>query len=140
MSRVSRQPRKIFGYHLILDMYECDPEAVRSFEKCYFYLDKLPELMKTHKQSPPFLVWTDKKRFPDKAGLSGWIPIVESGISIHTVIPTNFVSIDIYSCKKFDPTMIKRFTKRIFKPQRIEEKYFLRGEEYIHPVVKKRKQ
>lgn len=133
MSR--KKIKKIFGYHLILDLYHCDPATVGNFEICYFYLDTLPEIIGTHKQSPPFLVWTDEKKYPDKAGLSGWIPIVESGISIHTIIPTNFISIDVYSCKKFDPEKIKKFTIKIFKPKRVEEKFFLRGEAYIHPLI-----
>jgi S-adenosylmethionine decarboxylase len=130
--------RKIFGYHLILDLYDCDPEAVGSLEICYKYLDTLPEIMGTHKQSPPYIIYTDEKKYPDKAGLSGWIPIVESGISIHTLTPTNFVTIDVYSCKKFDPKKIKQFTVEIFKPKKIEEKFFLRGEDYIHPKITKK--
>jgi S-adenosylmethionine decarboxylase len=133
MARKKTRARKIFGYHLILDLYECDQKAVGSFEKCYYYLDTLPGIIGTHKQSLPFLVWTDDKKYPDKAGLSGWIPIVESGISIHTITPTRFISIDVYSCKKFDIKKVKRFTTKIFKPKKIEEKFFLRGEAYIHP-------
>jgi len=123
----------------MLDLYGCDPKIVRSLEKCYYYLDILPEIIGTHKQSPPFIIYTNEKKYPDKAGLSGWIPIVESGISIHTLTLTNFVSIDVYSCKKFDPRKIKQFTLKFFKPKKIEEKFFLRGEAYIHPVIKTRR-
>jgi len=135
MSRKKRKTklRKVFGYHQILDLFDCDPKAVRSIKICYRYLDTLPEMIDTHKQSPPFIFYTDEKKYPDKAGLSGWVPIVESGISIHTIIPTNFVSIDVYSCKKFNPKKIKQFTIKIFKPKKIEEKFFLRGESYIPP-------
>lgn len=125
--------RKIFGYHLALDIYDCDPKAVGSLEICYNYLDTLPGIMGTHKQSPPFIIYTDEKKYPDKAGLSGWVPIVESGVSIHTLTPTNFISIDVYSCKKFSIEKIKKITLDTFKPKKIEEKFFLRGEEYIHP-------
>jgi len=128
--------RRIFGYHLALDLYDCDPKTVGSLEVCYNYLDNLPEFMHVNKQSPPYIVCTDAKKYPDKAGLSGWIPIVESGLSIHTLTPTNFISIDVYSCKKFNIEKIKRFTTNIFKPKKVEEKFFLRGEHYIHPMVK----
>jgi len=132
---LGRKPRKVFGHHLILDLYDCDPEATGSLETCYYYLDTLPGLIGTHKQSPPFVVYTDEKKYPDKAGLSGWIPIVESGISIHTLTPTNFISIDVYSCKEYDPEEIKKFTREVFKPREIEEKYFLRGEKYTPPKI-----
>lgn len=129
--------KKIFGYHLILDLYNCDPKTVADLGLCYYYLDTLPGIMGTHKQSTPFIVVTDEKKYPDKAGLSGWIPIVESGVSIHTIVPTSFISIDVYSCKRFNQKEIKRFTEKIFKPKKIEEKFFLRGESYIHPKIKK---
>ena len=129
--------RKIFGYHLMLDLYRCDPKTVGNLAVCYYYLDTLPEIIGIHTQSPPFLIFTDEKKYPDKAGLSGWIPIVESGISIHTLTPTNFISIDVYSCKKFDSKKIKSFTIKTFKPKKIEEKFVLRGEVYIHPIIKK---
>ena len=122
--------RKNFGWHLILDLYGCDPDKVEDLGVCYNYLNTMPDLMKVHKQSPPFVVVTDGKKYPDKAGLSGWVPIVESGISIHTLTPTNFISIDIYSCEKFNNEKLIKFTKKIFKPKKIEKKFILRGESY----------
>lgn len=127
------KPRKIFGYHLMLDLYECDHNAIISLEVCYNYLNDLADLIGVHKQSPPFVVYTDEKMFPDKAGISAWIPIVESAFSIHTLSKTDFVSIDIYSCKKFNRLQIKNFTIKIFKPKKIEEKFLIRGIKYIHP-------
>jgi S-adenosylmethionine/arginine decarboxylase-like enzyme len=131
--RKIRGPRKVFGYHLVLDCYDCSRKAVDSVEVCYRYLDKMTQIMRVHKQSPPFVVYTDSIKYPDKAGISGWVPIVESGISIHTLTPTDFVSVDIYSCKKYSVQKVKDFTRRVFKPKEIEEKFFLRGEKYVHP-------
>ncbi|MDP3982107.1 MAG: S-adenosylmethionine decarboxylase [bacterium] len=134
MSRHTKtKERRIFGYHLALDCYECDPKALDSVEVCYKYLDELPELIGVNKQSPPFVIYTDPVKYPDKAGISGWVPIVESGLSIHTITPTLFASIDIYSCKKYDIEFVKEYTRKIFHPKKIEEKFFTRGEEYIHP-------
>ena|ERR1044071_1293097 len=126
-------PGQVFGYHLILDCYGCNKKAIDSIETCYYYLDTLTKLMKVHKQSPPFVVYTDPVKYPDKAGISGWVPIVESGISIHTLTPTNFISIDVYSCRRYSIERIKEFTQKIFNPREIEEKFFLRGEKYAHP-------
>ncbi len=126
--------QNVFGYHLVLDCYGCNKKAIDSLEVCYFYLDKMTEIMKVHKQSQPFVVYTDAKKYPDKAGVSGWVPIVESGISIHTLTPTRFISIDVYSCKKYSIKKVKEFTSKVFSPKEIEEKYFLRGEKYVHPL------
>jgi S-adenosylmethionine decarboxylase len=134
MKRKIKSSRKIFGYHMIMDCYGCNRKAIDSIKICYDYLDKMTGIMKVHKQSPPFVVYTDSVKYPDKAGISGWIPIVESGVSIHTLTPTGFVSIDIYSCKKYDVKKVRDFTRKTFQPKEIEEKHFLRGEKYIHPT------
>ncbi|MDD5606778.1 MAG: S-adenosylmethionine decarboxylase [Candidatus Pacebacteria bacterium] len=124
MSR--KQIKKIFGYHFILDLYDCDPETVGDLKTCYSYLDRLPFILRVNKQSPPFIVFT-------KTGFNGWIPIVESGFSLYTNISSSFISIDVYSCKKFETEDIRKFTYGIFKPKKVKERYLLRGKEYIHP-------
>lgn len=126
-------PKTVFGYHLVLDCYGCDHKAIGSISICYQYLDAMTAIMKVHKQSAPFVVSTDAIKYPDKAGISGWVPIVESGISIHTLTPTNFISIDVYSCKKYSLKKVRDFTRKTFSPKEIEEKFFLRGEKYVHP-------
>ena len=135
----NKGPATIFGYHMVLDCYGCDPKAVDSMEICYKYLDDITVLLKMHKQTQPFVVYTDPVKYPDKAGISGWVPIVESGISIHTLTPTDFVSIDIYSCKKYRVKDVREFTRKVFKPKEIEEKFFLRGEKYVHMSKKEAK-
>lgn len=127
------KPRKIFGYHLVLDLYGCDKKAIDSMQVCYNYLNDLADLLGVHRQSAPLVFYTDPIKYPDKAGISAWIPIVESGFSIHTLTPTRFASIDIYSCKKYNQAKVKNYTITIFKPKEVEEKFFLRGEKYVHP-------
>jgi len=125
-----------FGYHLMLDLYGCNPEFTGNLEKCYKFLDELPTKIGMHKQSPPFIFYTDNEKYPDKAGLSGWVPVVESGISIHTLTPTNFISIDVYSCKKFDPKIIEKTIRDFFQPQEMEINYVLRGKRYEKKYAK----
>jgi len=130
---LSKKENSSLGYYLILDLYGCDHATTESLEICYTYLDNLAEMLGIVKLSPPFIVRTDGEKYPDKAGLSGWIPFVNednwkySGSSIHTLVPTDFISIDVYSCKKFDKEKIKKFTEKIFKPLKTEEKFFTRG-------------
>ncbi len=117
----------------MLDIYGCDVKNMTDFDVCYAYLNKLPDIIHTNKQSEPFLVKTDGVKFPDKAGFSGWVPLVESGISIHTLDPMRFISIDVYTCKKLDQPKIdaiKKYTDEIFHPTEWEEKFVLRGEKY----------
>ncbi|MDP8230393.1 MAG: hypothetical protein P9L93_04730, partial [Candidatus Gorgyraea atricola] len=65
-----------FGYELLLDLYECKPGACDDLSFCYKFLDEIVPYLGMEKQSPPSIFFTDATRFPDKAGLSGWAPLV----------------------------------------------------------------
>jgi S-adenosylmethionine/arginine decarboxylase-like enzyme len=119
-----------FGYQLLLDLYDCKPGACDDLALCYKFLDEIVEYLGMEKQAPPGIFFTDAKRFPDKAGLSGWAPLVESSIVIHTLSCKNFISVDIYCCKRFDRDKARSFVKRFFSPKRIDEQFLLRGADY----------
>lgn len=127
---MQNKPNLVFGYELLLDCYGCKPETCDDLEHCYSYLDKMVAFIGMHKQAPPSIFRTDRKAFPGKTGLSGWVPLADSSIVIHTLTTHNFVSIDVYSCKRFDPKKVIEFTKRYFAPRRIERQFILRGKRY----------
>lgn len=127
---VEAQKQSAFGYELLLDLYDCKPGACDDLALCYKFLDEIVEYLGMEKQAPPNIFYTDASRFPDKAGLSGWAPLVESSIVIHTLTPKNFISVDIYCCKKFDINKAKSFVRRFFSPKRMDEQFILRGIDY----------
>lgn len=126
-----RKDPKVFGFELLLDCYGCKDDACGNLEHCYSYLDKLVDFIGMKKQSPPSIFRTDRKSFPDKAGLSGWVPLADSSIVIHTLSKKNYVSIDIYSCKPYSQEKAVEFTRRYFEPKRIERQFILRGKHYF---------
>lgn len=121
--------KQAFGYHLMLDCYQCCMAVLNDITACYNYLDKLVELVGATRQSQPY-VFRTPEGFEGKEGLSGWVPLVESGISIHTLTTTKFVSIDLYCCREFDREIVVDFTGRYFKTEEIEVNYVLRGTRY----------
>ena len=125
-----KKSAQIFGYELLLDLYDCKPGVCDDLALCYRFLDEFVDYLGMEKQSPPSIFFTDAKRFPDKAGLSGWAPLVESSIVIHTLSVTNFISIDVYCCKEFDTNKAKTFVQKFFSPKRIDEQFLLRGVDY----------
>lgn len=125
-----KQLCEVFGYELLLDLYDCKAGSCDDLALCYRFLDEIVDYLGMEKQAPPNIFYTDATRFPDKAGLSGWAPLVESSIVIHTLTPKNFISIDIYCCKKFDIEKAKSFVRRFFSPKRIDEQFLLRGTDY----------
>ena len=119
-----------FGFQLLLDLYSCKKGACEDLARCYNFLEESVKVLQVEAQSPPFVFFTDGKRHPDKAGLSGWIPLVESGIQIHTLTPKDFISIDIYSCRQFEIEPIKAFVRRYFSPKRMDCQFLERGIDY----------
>lgn len=128
MDKASSQ---IFGYQLVLDLYDCKPGTCDDLDLCYDFLDKLAIFIKVNKQSPPSIFRTDGVTYPDKAGLSGWVPLVESSIVIHTLSPKNFITVDVYSCRKFDIERVKLFVQKYFDPKYIDTQFFERGLKYF---------
>ena len=125
-----KKKKHVFGHELLLDCYDCKPKTCGDLDHCYSYLDKLVDFIGMKKQEPPTIFRTDRKLFPDKAGLSGWVPLAESSIVIHTLSKKNFISIDVYSCGAYDPHKVVSFTKKYFKPKKIEQQFLERGKHY----------
>lgn len=119
-----------FGFQLLLDLYDCRPGVCDDLTLCYQFLDEIVGYLGMEKQAPPNIFRTPDERFPDKAGLSGWAPLVESSVVIHTLTPKNFISIDIYCCKEFDVEKAKLFVRKFFSPKRMDEQFLLRGIDY----------
>lgn len=127
MNELKKEP---FGHLMTLDLYGCKEGVCDDLSLCYNFLEDIVEKLKMKKQSPPFIFRSDAVLYPEKAGLSGWVPIIESGIQIHTLIPKNFISIDVYSCGKFSMENIEDFIKDYFGCKEIEMNYIERGVKY----------
>lgn len=124
-------PNQVFGYQLLLDLYGCKKGVCDDLTLCYQFLDEIVGYLGMEKQAPPNIFRSDEIRFPDKAGLSGWVPLIESSIVIHTLSPKDFITIDIYCCRFFDVQKAKDFCRRFFYPQRMDEQYIERGFDYF---------
>ena len=121
---------KPFGHLMTLDLYGCKEGVCDDLSLCYQFLEDIVVKLEMKKQSPPYIFRSDAVLYPDKAGLSGWVPLIESGIQIHTLIPKNFISVDVYSCGKFTSENIKEFVQDYFKCKEVEMNYIERGVKY----------
>ena len=119
-----------FGFQLLLDLYGCRPGACDDLDLCYRFLDQIVDDLGMTKQSPPYIFRSPEDQFPDKAGLSGWAPLIESSVVIHTLTLTDFITIDIYCCKTFDCVLAKNICRNFFAPSRMDEQYIERGQDY----------
>lgn len=79
---------------------------------------------------PPYVVAAPANGKKDPGGWSGFVIIQESHISVHTFPARRFVSIDVYSCKMFNPRLAISFFRRVFGIRKIETNLVARGKEY----------
>jgi len=118
------------GPHLMVDAYECDPQAVRSLDTVYKFLDELPARIKMTKITKPYLFF-HQDRPDEEPGITGFVVIAESHISIHTFpARENYLTMDIYSCKDFDREYALSYIKTLFKPKKIEHHHLIRGKHF----------
>ena len=120
-----------WGYQLIVDCFGCDESICCDLEKGYEFLDKICLHLKMTKQTQPYIFKTCETTFPGRPGYSGWVPIIESGIQIHTSAKNRFISVDVYSCRKFDPTDVVSFVRNWFQPKEVDTFMLERGKDLL---------
>lgn len=118
-----------FGPHLMLDGYGCDKAKLQDLNLIYRILDELPTRIGMTKIMPPY-VFKYSGLKPEDWGLSGFVLIAESHISIHTFPEKNFVSVDIFSCKHFDSEFASEYLKKTFGMSKVESTVLDRGTEF----------
>ena len=64
-------------------------------------------------------------------GLSGFVLIAESHISVHTFPDRNLINIDVFSCKKFDVDKVIEYAIRLFSIDIVTTNILERGLEYM---------
>jgi len=118
-----------FGPHLMLDGYGCEKAKLEDLNLVYRILDELPARIGMTRIMPPY-VFKYSGLKPEDWGISGFVLIAESHISIHTFPEKNFVSVDIFSCKHFDVELAATYLKSAFGMAKVETTVLDRGTEF----------
>jgi S-adenosylmethionine decarboxylase len=122
-----------FGQHLTLDGYGCGYEQLTNLDLIYQFLDQCPDLIHMTKIMPPY-VFKYHGKVPEDWGLSGFVLIAESHISIHTFPERGYLSLDIFSCKEFDHDQAVAYAADLFGITRFEKNLLDRGLEFPRDV------
>jgi len=123
---------KPFGYLLTADCYKCDPHTLNDVNICYNFLEEAVRTCGVSMQAPPLVIRTPSD-FPEKAGLSAVVFLVESSIVCHTLCVKQFCSVVFYTCSTIDRAAKKRLLKlchRFFKPEKIGSRLIKIGTDY----------
>jgi len=99
--------------HLAIDGYVTDPRVLDDRELLYGFLDTYPASLGMTKVTQP-RVFTYHGPVAEDWGLSGFVIIAESHISVHTFPARNYINVDIFSCKAFDVEKATRDVQRTF--------------------------
>ncbi|MBW2993654.1 adenosylmethionine decarboxylase, partial [Candidatus Woesearchaeota archaeon] len=114
------------GNHLIIDAYECDKDRLNDIEFIKTILNELPDIIKVKKLSEPTVI-SHTAENPEESGITGYVIIAESHISIHTYPEKSYFSFDVFSCREFDTEKILIYLKQKLNPEKFETHLFKRG-------------
>lgn len=106
-----------FGPHLTLDLNECNPAKLGDFDLVFDVLNNLPDLIGMTKITQPY-VFKYAGLVPEDKGITGFIVIAESHISIHTFQEKDYVFLDLFSCKPFDYTYAQQYLVDTFESRK----------------------
>ncbi|TET38635.1 MAG: S-adenosylmethionine decarboxylase proenzyme [Dehalococcoidia bacterium] len=117
--------------HLIIDGFGGNPRILESEELIYQVLDHYPSRIGMTKIAPPY-VFRYLGSKPEDWGISGFVLIAESHISIHTFPERCLVNIDVFSCKDFDSEQVIKDIQAKFELTELRSYLLDRGLEYSH--------
>jgi len=124
-----------YGPQLAVDLYKCDVERLQNKVFLKDFLEGFPEKIGMRPISKAFLLEHNPKN-KDESGISGFIIIAESHITIHTYPLKQLAKIDIVSCKAFDQKNAVKLLKAGFKASEAEAQSLYRGKHYPKNVKK----
>jgi S-adenosylmethionine decarboxylase len=120
-----------FGVHLTLDGYGGSAQLLADGRHVLACLSELPERLGMHKLAEPFLIELGPHSAKDPGGVTGFVIIAESHISIHTFPLRGFVSADVYTCQNsMDTQEICQYFADAFALQDLEVNLVRRGTRY----------
>tara|TARA_Y100000310_G_C20645012_1_gene796042 strand:+ start:867 stop:1268 length:402 start_codon:yes stop_codon:yes gene_type:complete len=125
---------KEFGQHLTIDASQCNRKKLTDQSFVYDILNKLPGKVGMTKMTLPYVVrWLDPGATVE--GISGFVTIAESHISIHTFPEKDYVFMDVFSCRNFDVNKAFELLTKVFEAKKFTKKVVKRGIDFprSHP-------
>ena len=116
--------------HLVIDGYGADPGYISDEGRILTFLQEYPHAISMTPISLP-QVRTFRGKVSTDWGVSGFILIAESHISVHTFPDRGYVNVDIFSCKYFNPEKAKAEVVDMFALDKIVSRILERGLEYV---------
>ncbi len=105
-----------WGWHLVLNLYQCDPDLIKSYQVIEKFVIDLCDIIEMRRFGDPTIV-----NFGDNPDVTGYslVQLIEtSNICGHFANKWRSVYLDIFSCKKFNPQVAANFCVETFKAKK----------------------
>ena len=120
--------------HVVIDGYGGDSALLSSEETVRVLLDRCPDEMGMTKITQPMVMRYQGVK-PEDWGISGFVMIAESHISIHTFPDRGLLWVDAFSCKGFDAAPIVEELRASFRLREVQMQVLERGLEYSTSTI-----
>jgi S-adenosylmethionine/arginine decarboxylase-like enzyme len=104
---------RVWGIASSIDVYNCHPDKIRCAETISRFVRELCELLEMKRFGDTTVV-----HFGEDEKVAGYsmVQLIETSlVSGHFANLTNTAYIDVFSCKPYDPDIIKNFTEKFFE-------------------------
>ena len=105
--------QSVWGIASSFDIYDCDPHAIRNAELIRQFVVELCDLIEMRRFGETTVV-----NFGEDERVAGYsmVQLIETSlISAHFANLTNTVYLDVFSCKPYDPEVVRDFAEHYFK-------------------------
>ena len=116
--------------HLVIDGYGGDPAKMWDVDLVRRFLADYPSVLGMTKLCEPQVLTYNGPKAED-SGVSGFVIIAESHISIHTFPHRDYVNMDVFSCKSFDNERALRDMKELFSLTEVRTWILDRGLDHL---------
>ena len=120
--------------HLMLELYGCDRQLLSDEPLLRCVLEEYPARVDMERVSPVHLYQIQTSN-PLDDGLSGFVVIAQSHVSLHAWPEYGEVDIDICSCKEFRQEDAIAFAKEMFQTDDVEAHFVVRGSRSLRPAT-----
>ena len=105
-----------WGYHLSMDCYEGDKEAIKDYDTIYNFTKELVEKIDMVAYGEPQIIHFGTG---DKEGFTLIQLIETSNICAHFVNDNGNFYLDVFSCKEFETAVVEEVVSKYFKPKTV---------------------
>ncbi len=100
------------GMHLTIDCFDCSEARLGDVKLLRAFLTQMPAKLGMRAITKPVVKSIDNRR---DEGLSGFVMIAESHVSVHTFPRIRACNVDVFSCKPFDAKKTEEEITKWFK-------------------------